>query len=138
MSAATEPTGVVRDRRPAKSFTWLGVAIGVAAGFLAGVLLVAVLGGAQPVIRESTVTVAPRAITTGGTVITKTLVPPVVGQRLDVALNRVTRAGFDADVKGGGLFGVMVERNWEITSQSPAPGGYLEQGSTIKLEIARR
>jgi hypothetical protein len=132
------PADETRASSRRRTFTWLGVGIGVAAGFLAGVLLVAVLGGAQPVIRESTVTVRPPAVTTGGTVITKTLVPPVVGERLDVALDRIARAGFDADVDGGGLFGVLQEDNWEVTAQSPGPGGYLEQGSTIKLDIARR
>ena len=38
-------------------FTALGVALGVGAGFLAGVLLVAILGGAKPAIKETTVTV---------------------------------------------------------------------------------
>jgi hypothetical protein len=128
-------TAVQRRRR---TFTWLGVAIGVASGFLAGVLLVAVLGGAEPVTRESTVTVQARSLTTGGTVITKTLVPALVGQRLDVALDRIARAGFEGSVNGGGLFGVLQEGNWEVTAQSPRAGGYLEQGSTIKVDIARR
>lgn len=112
-------------------------AIAAAAGFLAGVLLVAILGGAKPAIRETTVTVA-KPVTTGGTVITKTLVPDLVGQPLDVALDRLARAGFEADVEGGGLFGVIEEDNWEVASQSPEPGGYLEQGSSVGLEIDRR
>lgn len=112
-------------------------AIASAGGFLAGVLLVAVLGGAKPVIRETTVTVT-KPVTTGGTVITKTIVPDVMGQSLDVALDRVARAGFEADVDGGGFFGVIDEENWEVVSQTPPPGGYLEQGSSISLEIDRR
>lgn len=112
-------------------------AIAGAGGFLAGVLLVAILGGAKPVIRETTVTVS-RPVTTGGNVITKTLVPDLVGQPLDIAMDRLARAGFEADVDGGGLFGVIEEDNWEVVEQSPSPGGYLEQGSSVSLRIDRR
>lgn len=113
------------------------LSIAAAAGFLAGVLLVAVLGGAKPAIRETTVTVS-RPVTTGGTVVTKTIVPDVVGEALDTALDRIARSGFDADVDGGGLFGVIDESNWEVVEQSPPPGGYREQGSSINLKIERR
>lgn len=118
----------------------LKVAIGAAAGFLAGVLLVAALGGAKPA-RTATVTVTTPAASgqrPGGTVITKVRVPELVGQRLDVALDRLTRSGFDPDVEGGGLLGVVVEANWEVVAQDPAPGGFLEQGSTVRVEIERR
>ena len=113
------------------------IAIAASAGFLVGVLLVAILGGVTPVVREATVTVTTTP-QTGGTVITKTLVPDLVGERLDTALDRITRAGFDADVEGGGLFGVIDESNWEVTSQDPEPGGFLEQGSTIHVRVDRR
>jgi|SRR4051812_1374572 hypothetical protein len=137
MATTEHPTRVARGRR---TFTWLGVGLGVAAGFLAGVLLVAALGGAKPAIHESTVTVQAQApaVTNGGTVIVKTLVPPLVGEQLDVALDRIARAGFDVDIQGGGLFGVLVDSNWQVTAQDPAPGGYLEQGSTIHIQIDHR
>jgi hypothetical protein len=131
----TEPTRPMQ--RPGRRFTWLGVALGVAGGFLAGVVVVAILGGAQPVTREATVTVQ-RPVTTGGTVITKTLVPALVGERLDVALDRIARAGFDSDVEGGGLFGIIDETNWEVTEQRPRPGVFLEQGSTVHVRVERR
>jgi PASTA domain len=126
-----------RPHRRGRRFTWLGVALGAASGFLAGVVLVAILGGAQPVTREATVTVQ-RPVTTGGTVITKTLVPELVGERLDIALDRITRAGFESDVDGGGLFGILQEENWEVVEQDPAPGGFLEQGSTVRVRVERR
>ena len=129
----TEPT---RRLRRGRSFTWLGVGVGAAAGFLAGVLLVAILGGAQPVTREATVTVQ-RPVTTGGTVVVKTLVPDLVGERLDVALDRIARAGFDSDVEGGGLFGILQESNWEVTEQDPQAGVFLEQGSTVHVHVER-
>jgi hypothetical protein len=121
-----------RDRR----FGPLALAIGVAGGFLCGVLLVAILGGAEPVIQSRTITV-PVTRTSGGTVIVSTQVPPLVGQRLDVALDRLQRARFRADVKGGGLFGIVQESNWEVVEQSPAPGTLLEQGSQVKLRVQR-
>ena len=125
-----EPRGAERRFGP------LAVALGVAGGFLCGVLLVAVLGGAKPVIKSRTVTV-PATRTTGGTVIVSTRVPAVVGQRLDVALDRLQRARFRADVSGGGLFGIVQESNWEVVEQSPGAGTLLEQGSQVKLRVER-
>ena len=115
----------------------LTAAVLAAGTFLAGVLLVAVLGGAKNVEHERTVTV-PGIVTNGGTVITKTAVPDLVGQRLDVARQRLERAGFDADVEGGGILGVIVAGNWEVVSQDPQPGRDLEQGSTVHVQISRR
>lgn len=128
------------DRR----FSLLGVVLVGASGLLAGVLLVVLLGGTDggpsgtvTVARTATVTV-PVATTNPGTVIVTTAVPDVVGERLNVAKERVGRAGFDLDVVGGGLLGVIVEGNWEVVAQSPAPGEQREQGSTVEVEIARR
>ena len=55
-----------------------------AGGFLAGVLLIAILGGAQPVYKERTLTVARP--------LQGSAVPALVGQRLDVALDRLQSA----------------------------------------------
>jgi hypothetical protein len=121
-----------RDRRIGP----LGLAIGVAGGFLCGVLLVAILGGAKPVIQSRTITV-PATSTTGGTVIVSTRVPVLVGERLDVALNRLQRARFTADVEGGGLFGIVEEGNWRVVEQSPAAGTLLEQGSRVHVAVER-
>ena len=113
----------------------LGVSLVAAAAFLAGVLLVAVLGGAKNVVHEKTVTVTSRVETSsaaGGTE-----VPDVIGQPLDLALDLLDRAGFDADVEGGGVLGILVSENWEVVDQSPPAGEMLEPGSTVRLAVQR-
>jgi hypothetical protein len=124
--------------RPA---SWTTVALGIASGFLVGVLFVVALGIGQaqePPAR--TVTVPSRAPTLTGdeTVVTKTAVPDVVGERLDVARDRVERAGFMVEEEDGGLFGSIVDSNWEVVEQDPAPDTALERGSTVHLELDRR
>ena len=118
------------------------VAIGTACGFLAGVLLIVAIGGGsgdtKTVTRSHTVTVVSNTITNGGTVIVRTAVPDLVGQRLDVAKDRISRAGFDADVKGGGTFGIIVDSNWQVVEQDPGPGVQLEQGSTVHIRVEKR
>lgn len=122
-----------------RRFSTLGVVLAAASGFLAGVLLVAVLGGAQGTTRTTTITQTVRtAATNEGTVIVTTAVPDLVGERLSTARDRVQRSGFDLDVVGGGLLGVIVERNWEVVGQAPAAGEQREQGSTVQVEIERR
>ncbi|MBA2505912.1 MAG: PASTA domain-containing protein, partial [Thermoleophilaceae bacterium] len=74
----------------------------------------------------------------GQTVITKSPVPDVTGERLDIALERVRRQNFLADVEGGGAFGVIDEDNWQVVGQEPAPGVPLETGSSVTLNIDRR
>jgi hypothetical protein len=111
-------------------------ALAAAGGFLAGVLLVLLLGGASG---GDTKTVTMPVATAGGTVIVTTTVPELVGQPLDVARHRTDRAHFDLKVdEGGGVLGVLVEHNWQVTSQTPAPGTRLEQGSTVHVDIDRR
>jgi beta-lactam-binding protein with PASTA domain len=122
----TEPTQVQpRERR----FGTLGMALAAAAGFLAGVLLVAVLGGAQPVYKERTISVAgtPEGMA----------VPALVGQPLDVALNRLESAGLKGEVEGGGLFGILDEGNWRVVDQDPSKGARLRQGDTVRLDVER-
>jgi PASTA domain-containing protein len=112
--------------------------LAAAGGFLAGVLLVLVLGGGSNG-DTKTVTAPAPAARTGGTVIVTTTVPELVGQPLDVARHRTERAHFDLKVDdGGGVLGVLVEHNWQVTSQTPAPGTRLEQGSTVHVDIDRR
>jgi hypothetical protein len=121
--------------------SWTAVALGIAAGFLVGVLFVVALGIGQaqePPAR--TVTVLSRAPPLSGdeTVITKTAVPNVVGERLDVAHQRLERAGFMVKEEDNGLFGTIVDSNWEVKEQDPAPGVSLERGSTVHIELDRR
>lgn len=122
-----------------RRFSALGVALAAASGFLAGVLLIVALGGAKGATRTTTITrTVPVATTNGGTVIVTTAVPELVGERLSTARDRVERAGFDLDVVGGGLLGVIVESNWEVVDQDPSAGRQREQGSTVEVEIERR
>jgi hypothetical protein len=112
-------------------------ALAAAVGFLAGVVLVLALGGGTTT-KTKTVT-RPAASTNGGTVIVTTTVPQLVGQPLDVARDRLERSKFDLVIDhGGGLFGVLVEHNWEVASQTPDAGTKLEQGSTVHVDIDRR
>lgn len=141
MSEPTRVQGAVPRR-----FTLVGVLLTGAAGFLVGVLLVAALGGAKgrsaetvTVARTTTVTATvPGPVSNGGSVIVTTAVPDVVGQPLDVARARLERSGFETDIEGGGLFGVIEDSNWQVVDQSPEPGGQLEQGSTVSVAIERR
>lgn len=113
------------------------LALAAAGGFLVGVVLVLALGGGTTT-KTKTVTVG-ASQTNGGTVIVTTTVPEHVGQPLDVARQRVERAKFHLVIDhGGGLFGVLVEHNWQVSSQTPDPGTKLEQGSTVHVDIERQ
>ena len=116
------------------------IALGLACGFLAGVLLVVAIGGGKGDTKTvaRTITVVSPTLTNGGTVIVKAPVPPLVGERLDTAKDRIRRAGFDADVEGGGLFGIIDESNWEVVTQDPGPGVMLEQGSSVHVRVEKR
>ncbi|HEY4280490.1 MAG TPA: PASTA domain-containing protein [Conexibacter sp.] len=125
-------------RRPA---SWASVAVGIAAGFLVGVLLVVALGvGRAQDPPTHTVTILSRAppLTGDETVITKTAVPNVVGQRLDTAHTWLDQQKFVVKEDGGGLFGTIIDSDWEVTSQEPAAGTLLEQGATVKIHLQRR
>src|SRR5699024_8306633 len=52
------------------------------------------------------------------------IMPEVSGQRLDIALSDIERAGFsdEVEVVGGGLLGVLDESNWEVCEQTPNGG----------------
>jgi hypothetical protein len=122
-------------RRP-----WLPLLLATACGFLLGVLLVTTLGGTDVETRTQTTRITvPAPVTNGGTVITKTLIPEIVGEPLDVAKQRTERSRFQLTVDaGGGLFGVRRDENWEVVAQRPAAGELVEQGSTIHVDIVRR
>ena len=63
--------------------------------------------------------------------------PTVVGQKLDVALSDIKRAGFsnDVEVLGGGVLGVIDKSNWTVCEQEPAAGQALT--STPRLKVDR-
>ena len=64
--------------------------------------------------------------------------PDVVGEALDTARERLGRAGFDVDEDDGGLFGSIVDSNWEVVEQDPPAGTLLEQGSSVRVSLDRR
>jgi hypothetical protein len=128
MTAGADRTAEPTRAQPrARRFGMLGLALAGAGGFLAGVLLVAILGGAQPVYKERTLTVSRPA--------QGTAVPALVGQRLDVALDRLKSAGLKGDVSGGGLFGILDESDWRVVDQDPSPGARLHQGDSVRLDV---
>ncbi len=119
-----QPTQVrPRERR----FGLLGMALAAAGGFFVGVLLIAILGGAQPVYKERTISVASKP--------QGTAVPALAGVRLDRALDRLESAGLKGDVRGGGLFGVLDQSSWTVVDQDPSPGSRLRQGDTVHLDV---
>jgi hypothetical protein len=114
----------------------VGVALAAALAALAGVLVTVALGGGRSdTVRTVTVVTHPPP---QATLIAKTAVPGVVGERLDVAKDRVRRAGFIALVEGGGILGVLRDRNWQVQSQDPVGGQVLQTGSTVHLRVERR
>jgi beta-lactam-binding protein with PASTA domain len=124
--------------------TWPSVALAVACGVLLGALVtLAVTGDDAPAAPPArTVTVAktvtvPPTTTTPGTVIVRTLVPDLVGARLDVAKDRLAQRKFEADVEGVGFLGGLFEHDYRVVKQSPAPGTYLEQGSSVRISVEK-
>jgi PASTA domain-containing protein len=120
----TDPTMV---RRPERRFGWLGIALAGAGGFLAGVLLIAVLGGAKPVVTDHTKTVAAR--------VSGVPVPRLVGMHLDEALGRLQAVGLRGESSGGGLFGFLNQGGLTVVRQDPSPGSRLHRGDTVHLDV---
>jgi hypothetical protein len=48
--------------------------------------------------------------------------PDVVGERLDVAQERLDERGLAYETIGGGTFGIVVTSRWTVCEQRPAPG----------------
>jgi hypothetical protein len=68
--------------------------------------------------------------------VTGCFMPNVTGQRLDLAERNLQRAGFDPNkitIVGGGLFGVVVKSNWQVCSQTPAPGKVVSFAPRLKI-----
>jgi hypothetical protein len=57
--------------------------------------------------------------------------PDVVGQRLDIAKDDLRAAGYRARVSGGGILGVVVDRNWVVCDQQPP------EGDTVDINVDR-
>lgn len=129
-----------RTRRPSVG-SWVSLALATACGFLLGALVITTVGGGDVTTTQTLTVTAPGSVTppSGGTVITKTRIPALVGERLDVARERAARARFDLVIdSGGGIFGVRIDENWEIVAQRPGADELVEQGSTIRVDIDRR
>jgi PASTA domain len=114
-----------------RRFGWLGIALAAAGGFLAGVMLIAILGGAKPVVktRTHTRTVATRPVGIA--------VPNLSGVHLDQATARLQAVGLRADPQGGGLFGFGDESGWVVVGQDPSPGSRVMRGDSVSLEVDR-
>jgi beta-lactam-binding protein with PASTA domain len=135
--------------------TWLTVAMGGAAGFLVGVVLMLVLSPDQDADTRTVTVPPPRAAqptattpasrppptATTPTTTTPTVrtvpVPDVSGEQLDVARERVEAAGLAVEVTGGGAFGVIEESNWVVASQSPPAGEAIAPGDIVTLTAER-
>ena len=106
--------------------SWFPLAFAGALGFLIGVLLVIGLGAAHQ-----------RTTTVVRTVDLRTAVPPVVGERLDVARKALENRGFKVQVEGGGFFGIVLESDWEVVSAIPSPGTRLPPGAQVIVSVER-
>ena len=145
-----EPTRILKV--PGGGYTAWAVALVAAMGVLVGVLLVVLLGGgsggggdsadASPATARTTTVVqrvtVPQPITTPGEAVVTTTVPGVIGERLDVAKERLEAAGFDTDARGGGTFGIVVDSNWVVVAQSPQPTERRQVGSLVTLDVEKR
>jgi hypothetical protein len=132
-----DPAGPAMARPRTSKLT---IALAAATGFLVGVLLVAALGGTPTTTLTQTqrVTVKTPPVDPNATVVTSTLVPPLVGEHLDTARDRLAEAKFTDEITdGGGLFGPIDDGNWVVTSQDPPAGTQLRQGSTVRITIER-
>lgn len=115
---------------------WVGTALAAALAGLAGVLVTIALGGGHSdTVRTVTVVTHPPP---EASLVAKTAVPRVVGERLDVAKARVRRTGFIASVEGGGLLALLRDRGWRVAGQDPEAGQVKQTGSTVHLRVERR
>lgn len=66
----------------------------------------------------------------------KAEMPNVVGERLDVALSDIDRAGYgdDPEILGGGLFGVVQKSNWTVCKQDPATGDLIREKPRLTVD----
>jgi len=112
----------------------VAIALAAACGLLAGVVLTLAIKGDE----TKTITKTVQRPGPGQTVITKSPVPDVTGERLDIARARIERQEFLVEVEGGGALGVIQDENWKVVSQTPPAQSALEAGSTVTLNIDRR
>jgi beta-lactam-binding protein with PASTA domain len=116
----------VTPQRPHWVPGWLTIGIAGAAGFLLGVVVLVIARG---VVHDTVRTVTQVQTRT---VEVRPTVPGVVGLTVGEAKSRLTAAGYQADVRGGGFFGVS--DGDAVASQDPAEGTELPGGSTVVLQ----
>jgi hypothetical protein len=61
-------------------------------------------------------------------------VPNLVGERLDVAEDKLDQLGLNYKEIGGGTFGIVVRSNWTVCQTEPASGG---QAARVRLIVDR-
>lgn len=61
-------------------------------------------------------------------------IPDLVGERLDVAEDRLDGLGITYDEIGGGTFGIVVRSNWEVCETNPKAGSH---ANSVKLIVDR-
>jgi hypothetical protein len=120
------------SRRPG----WLGVALALSVGALAGVALTLALGGGRSA-HVTTITVPPPA-PEDTSLAAKGPVPAVVGRPVREARRRLARSGFLVEVRGAGRLALLLSRGWTVTAQVPRAGTVAPTGSTVRLVVARR
>jgi beta-lactam-binding protein with PASTA domain len=118
--------------------TWLTVALAGAGGFLAGVLLVAILGGPKGTTKTTTERqTQTQTQTVTRTVDTRKQVPDVVDKSLPDARAALEGAGFKVDVVDNTLFGIVDEQNFVVTGQDPGAGSRLAPGEHVSVTVQR-
>jgi beta-lactam-binding protein with PASTA domain len=115
------------------------VAMAAAAGLgAAGAAVLVADSGSQP---QVTITLAQTTVRT--TTVPATTeesgvpVPSLEGLALDEASAKLGEQGFDRDVDGGGLFGVLDESAWFVCSTTPAAGERVELPATVVVHVDR-
>ena len=61
-------------------------------------------------------------------------VPKLVGDRLDVAEDKLGQVGLAYKEVGGGTFGIIVKSNWIVCETDPAAGGHAQR---VRLIVDR-
>jgi beta-lactam-binding protein with PASTA domain len=64
-------------------------------------------------------------------------VPRLTNKRLDIAKDILRDKGLRARVRGGGIFGIVVESNWTVCSTRPGAGKSVNRGSKVTLYVDR-
>ena len=64
-------------------------------------------------------------------------VPPLAGVPLDEATQLLEEAGFDREIDGGGLLGVLDDTAWTVCASTPEAGERVELPATVVVHVDR-